>query len=65
MATPEFWSNENTLFLPPAPDDSDYRWVLRGHEWIPAKTSPGKLSGQFIATTMDGNKFDCLTAHLG
>jgi hypothetical protein len=64
MAKPEFWSSETFLFETVRPDDGDYRWVLRGHEWVPAKTSPGKLAGQFVATTVDGIKFDCLTCHL-
>jgi hypothetical protein len=64
MATPEFWSSEISLFTPLAADDGDYRWVLRGHEWVPAKTSPGKLSGCFIATAVDGTKFDCQSQHL-
>jgi hypothetical protein len=64
MAAPEFWSSEISLFATLAVDDGDYRWVLRGHEWIPAKTSPGKLSGCFVATAVDGTKFDCQTQHI-
>lgn len=61
MARPEFWQAEDfSAFTIPKEDDSEYRWVLRDFEWVPAKISAGNSPREFIATISEnGDSFEC------
>eukprot|EP00602_Paraphysomonas_sp_CaronLab_P004477 CAMPEP_0185039928 /NCGR_PEP_ID=MMETSP1103-20130426/37371_1 /TAXON_ID=36769 /ORGANISM="Paraphysomonas bandaiensis, Strain Caron Lab Isolate" /LENGTH=74 /DNA_ID=CAMNT_0027579011 /DNA_START=44 /DNA_END=264 /DNA_ORIENTATION=- len=60
MSHPGFWQSEDRAsYSTPAEDDSDYRWVLRDYEWVPAKVNRGKSADMFVATTEHGDVFDC------